>query len=47
MRSGKEEHLYNPTTIHLLQKSTWTGDYSLFKEYEKEVEREDSVKNLR
>ena len=34
MRSGKEEHLYNPNTIHMLQKSTWTGDYQLFKQYE-------------
>lgn len=47
MRSGKEEHLYNPNTIHMLQKSTWTGDYQLFKQYEDEVEREDCVKNLR
>ena len=22
MRSGKEEHLYNPQTIHLLQEAT-------------------------
>ena len=26
MRSGKEEHLYNPQTIHLLQLATRTGD---------------------
>ncbi|HCT65427.1 MAG TPA: glutamate synthase large subunit [Lachnospiraceae bacterium] len=32
-RSGKEEHLYNPKTIHLLQEATRTGDYKLFKEY--------------
>ena len=33
MRSGKEEHLYNPQTIHLLQLATRTGDYNIFKEY--------------
>ena len=33
MRSGKEEHLYNPQTIHLLQLATRTGDYNTFKEY--------------
>lgn len=32
-RSGKEEHLYNPVTIHLLQESTRRGDYKLFKQY--------------
>lgn len=33
LRSGKEEHLYNPQTIHLLQLATRTGDYNTFKEY--------------
>ncbi len=32
-RSGKEEHLYNPKTIHLLQLSTRNNDYKTFKEY--------------
>lgn len=32
-----ELHLFNPTTIHLLQHSTRTGDYSLFKKYSKAV----------
>ncbi len=32
-RSSGEEHLYNPQTIHLLQKSTREGDYGLFKQY--------------
>ena len=36
-RSGKEEHLYNPLTIHLLQESTRTGNYELFKEYTQRV----------
>lgn len=28
-RSGQEEHLYNPLTIHLLQEATRRGDYSI------------------
>ena len=47
MRSGKEEHLYNPQTIHLLQLSTRTGDYNTFKEYTALVNKEESIKNLR
>lgn len=46
-RSGKEEHLYNPKTIHLLQQATQRGDYKLFKEYSKEIDREDNFMNLR
>ena len=46
-RSGKEEHLYNPKTIHLLQQSTKTGDYELFKEYTASVNRETTPMNLR
>ncbi len=42
MRSGGEEHRYNPATIHMLQKSTRLGDYSLFKEYTKMVDEERS-----
>ena len=47
MRSGAEEHLYNPQTIHLLQLSTRTGDYEKFKEYTTLVTDEDRVMNLR
>ncbi len=47
LRSGKEEHLYNPQTIHLLQLATRTGDYNTFKEYTKLVNKETGVKNLR
>ena len=47
MRSGKEEHLYNPQTIHLLQHATRTGDYNTFKEYTELVNKEEGVKNLR
>ena len=46
-RSGAEEHLYNPATIHLLQESTRRGDYDMFKQYTALVNDEDSVKNLR
>ncbi len=47
LRSGGEEHLYNPATIHLLQESTRRGDYELFKQYTALVNDEESVKNLR
>ena len=47
MRSGADEHLYNPATIHMLQLATQRGDYPLFKEYTALVNREDSVRNLR
>ncbi len=46
-RSGKEEHLYNPEVIHLLQHSTKTGDYETFKKYTNLVNKEDKVMNLR
>ena len=46
-RSGKEEHLYNPKTIHLLQQSTRTGSYEMFKEYSKEITAEQEKVNLR
>ncbi len=47
LRSGKEEHLYNPQTIHLLQLATRTGDYNVFKEYTKLVNKETGAMNLR
>ncbi len=47
MRSGAEEHMYNPATIHLLQLSTRTGDYNTFKEYTSLVTKEDEIRNLR
>ena len=46
-RSGKEEHLYNPLTIHLLQEATRTGDYETFKKYTALVNDETKPKNLR
>ncbi|MDY5027749.1 MAG: glutamate synthase large subunit [Oliverpabstia sp.] len=41
-RSGGEEHRYNPQTIHLLQQSTWTGNYNMFKQYTALVDEEQS-----
>ncbi len=46
-RSGKEEHLYNPQTIHLLQTSTRTGSYELYKEYSKLINKDTSPMNIR
>ena len=46
-RSGKEEHLYNPQTIHLLQLATRNGDYATFKEYSKLINEELEPINLR
>ena len=47
MRSGAEEHLYNPLTIHLLQEATRRNDYDLFKQYTDAVNDETAIKNLR
>ena len=47
MRSGGDDHLYNPATIHALQMATRNGDYKMFKTYSDLVEDEDSVKTLR
>ena len=46
-KSGGEEHLYNPQTIHALQQSTRTGNYDLFKAYTKMVDEEGEKINLR
>jgi len=47
VRSGEEEHLYNPQTIHMLQLATRTGDYKLFKEYTKLINEEMRASHLR
>ena len=47
MRSGAEEHLYNPQTIHLLQESARRGDYNLFKQYSKLLDGEKRALNIR
>ncbi len=46
-RGNKEEHLYNPETIHLLQQATWTGNYEMFKQYSKTIDEKDSNITLR
>ena len=46
-RSGQEEHLYNPRTIHLLQQAAWTGNYEIFKEYSHALNEEEQTINLR
>ena len=46
-RGNKEEHLYNPETIHLLQQSAWTGNYELFKQYSKAINEKEHCMNLR
>ena len=46
-RSGKEEHLYNPQTIHLLQQAAWTGSYDIFKKYTDAITEEEKGINLR
>lgn len=46
-RSKKEEHLYNPKTIHLLQQSTWREDYNLFKEYTHLIDDEMNAVHIR
>ena len=46
-RSGKEEHLYNPLTIHTLQTAAWTNNYDLFKQYTSMINKETSPVSLR
>ena len=47
LRSGQEEHLYNPLTIHLLQEAARTGDYEIFKQYSHALHGEGQTVNLR
>lgn len=42
MRSGGEEHRYNPATIHMLQKATRDGNYEEFKQYTQMVDKEET-----
>ena len=48
-RQGRnaEDHLYNPATIHLLQRAAQTGDYQLFKQYTALVDDENKPHTLR
>ena len=47
MRAGKEDHLYHPVTIHLLQQACRKGDYEMFRQYEASVIGEKREMNLR
>lgn len=46
-RSGQEEHLYTPATIHLIQEATRTGNYEEYKEYSKLINDETKALKLR
>ena len=46
-RSGKEEHLYNPCTIHALQTAARTNNYDLYKKYSSMLNEEMSPVNIR
>ncbi len=46
-RSQGEQHLYNPKTIYLLQQSTRTGNYEMFRKYTELVNQEGEGINLR
>ena len=47
LRSGKEEHKYNPATIHTLQQATWTNNYQMFKQYTHMIDEEMAPFHLR
>jgi glutamate synthase (ferredoxin) len=40
-RSGGEEHLFNPQTVHLLQQAVRSGDYALYKKFTSLAQGED------
>lgn len=44
---GKEDHLYDPKAIVMLQKATKDGDYELFKEYSEMIHDPERPHNLR
>ena len=47
-KTNGERHLFNPTTIHLLQQSTKKGDYDIFKQYTKAIDsHQEDVYTLR
>lgn len=47
IRSGKEQHLYNPQTIHALQTAAKNNDYSRYKEYSRLLTEETAPVHLR
>ena len=46
-RFDREDHMYHPQTIHLLQESTRRGDYDMFKKYTALVDDETKPHTLR
>ena len=46
-RSGKEKHLYDPETIHLLQLATRNGSYDTFKKFSSAINSDDRHITLR
>ncbi len=47
VRSGKEEHLYNPQAIYLLQQASRTGNYETYKKYSNMISEELDPVNIR
>ena len=46
-RSHKEQHLYNPNTIHLLQTAVRNGDYATYKKFTDTITEEEKGINIR
>ncbi len=46
-RAGKEDHMYSPQAIHLLQEAARQGDYALFQQYSALVDDENCPHTLR
>ncbi len=46
-RSGKEKHLYDPETIHLLQLATRNGSYDMYKQFTSKIDSDDRQITLR
>ncbi len=46
-RSGREEHLYQPRTIHTLQMAARTGDYDLYRSYSRMINEEMGTMHIR
>lgn len=42
-RKSGERHIYNPTTVHLLQQATRLGDFEIFQKYSKHVNAENRI----
>ena len=38
-RVAGEQHLYNPTTIHLLQQAVWNNDYQIYQEFSSNINK--------